>query len=208
MSQVTTTSKTSDLRSIITSDRNKKRQGLTAQRAADRLSKSIQGKTTKPMKGFEQFYLASDHGEIISMRRGSVLRAHIGSSGYLSVILCGLYSRRQASVHTFIAETFLGIPPTPKHEVNHINGTKTDNRVANLEWVSRPSNIQHAYRGNLIPSGQNSHLCTKLNESKVRRILALKGKLSQSQIAEQFNISQTFVGKIHRRIKWQNIQIP
>jgi hypothetical protein len=188
--------------------RNKKRRDLTAQKAADLLAANTQNKIVKPVNGFERFYLATDQGEIISLRNGHVLRAGMCNAGYLGITLCGNDMSRQASVHTFIAETFLGHAPTPKHEANHINGDKLDNRPVNLEWVSRPENIQHAYRTGLIPRGDKSHLCTKLDESKVRQILALKGSASQSEIARQFNISQTYVGKIHRRIKWQHIKTP
>lgn len=65
---------------------------------------------------------------------------------------------------------------------------QTNERVAELDAVSK----------SLV-----NHLNTKLNEDQVREIRKLKGSLSQSQIAKQFGISQTFVGRIHNRKKWR-----
>lgn len=46
-------------------------------------------------------------------------------------------------VHRLIAESFLPLQED-KLEVNHINEVKTDNRLENLEWVSRDQNVQHS----------------------------------------------------------------
>jgi hypothetical protein len=41
------------------------------------------------------------------------------------------------SVHRVLAEVFLGLDPSSKMEVNHINGDKLDNRLENLQVLTR-----------------------------------------------------------------------
>ncbi|MBE7504296.1 MAG: HNH endonuclease [Verrucomicrobiales bacterium] len=46
--------------------------------------------------------------------------------------------------HRVIAETFLDKPQTDRGlVVNHINKNRADNRVCNLEWVTRSENARH-----------------------------------------------------------------
>jgi hypothetical protein len=60
--------------------------------------------------------------------------------GYLYVSLRrGSKSVRRA-VHTLVCEVFHGPRPTPKHEVRHLNGDPTDNRVENLRWGTKSEN--------------------------------------------------------------------
>lgn len=50
------------------------------------------------------------------------------------------------AVHRLVALTFL---TNRRETVNHKNGIKTDNRLCNLEWVTRTENQLHAVRTGL-----------------------------------------------------------
>ncbi|MBJ2228543.1 HNH endonuclease [Pseudomonas simiae] len=69
--------------------------------------------------------------------------------GYLSVHL----ARKYVLVHRLVALTFIG--PSHLPQVNHLNGVKSDNRLANLEWCSISDNVRHAIDTGLIVYGKD-----------------------------------------------------
>ena len=52
--------------------------------------------------------------------------------------------RRGWLVHRAVAFSFHGVPPTPLHVVNHIDGDRQNNRISNLEYVTQGDNIRKA----------------------------------------------------------------
>jgi len=106
-------------------------------------------------------------------------------------------------VHHLVARAF--IPnPEGKPQVNHKNGTKTDNRASNLEWVTSSENNSHAYRTGLNYKGEDSHLA-KLSEGEAREILSLRGVFLQKELAVRFNVSPSTVSGIHNRTSWKHL---
>lgn len=88
-------------------------------------------------------YIAFPSGDIVN-HCGILVKGMVDSSGYSEVLLNGHLYRR----HRVIAEAFLE-QVDGKTYVNHINGVKTDNRIENLEWVTRSENTLHAYNTGL-----------------------------------------------------------
>lgn len=109
----------------------------------------------KPVKGNEDTHEVSNYGNLRSkshnvLNRGSGYRYDIegkplkttqAGNGYMVVNI----KRSTLYVHRLVAEAFIGDIPA-KMDINHKNGDRTDNRVDNLEIVTRRENISHSYK--------------------------------------------------------------
>jgi hypothetical protein len=118
------------------------------------------------VEGFPNYFISAN-GIVYSVMQKTKAFLHGGmypvlpkehNRGYWEVGLFykddnGKRARKWHRVHRLVADAFIPKPlPTYKEngeenilEVNHRNGNKKDNRVENLEWVTRLENITHAY---------------------------------------------------------------
>jgi hypothetical protein len=117
---------------------------------------------TKPVKNFEGLYTVSDDGRVFSVERQVNVNGHakqkaktikakelgirIDIRGYSFVTLCKDGVSKKYRVHRILMESFCPVNNSNSLDVNHKNGIKTDNRVANLEWLTRSQNLVHRYK--------------------------------------------------------------
>lgn len=127
---------------------------------------------------FLPFYEVSNLGNIRSLdrvsngslRRGKLLRQHIGSRDYLMLMLSAGGASKLFNVHRIVALAFI---PNPNGlpQVNHIDLVKTNNIATNLEWVSALGNYLHAAKG-----GALSNFLRTISDEDVLKIRAMKGR--------------------------------
>jgi hypothetical protein len=102
----------------------------------------------KDIAGYEGQYAITKDGRVWSHKRQSFLRTQTMKTGYLRVGLRDTndgQARKMFLVHRLVALTYIE-NQEKKLEVNHLNGTRYDNRVENLEWATRSENNLHAWR--------------------------------------------------------------
>ncbi|HCM64764.1 HNH endonuclease [Morganella morganii] len=143
---------------------------------------------------FGESYEVSNLGRIRSVDRyttgsakkmkikGKLLKPRVRRDGYLTVNFSFNSHGSQFAVHRLIALTFInnaaGLP-----YVNHKNGIKTDNRVANLEWVTPKGNIRHAISIGLIQVARGADNTQfkgtiRATDKKTRTTTEFRGKKS------------------------------
>jgi hypothetical protein len=98
-------------------------------------------------------------------------------------------------VHRLMAEAFLP-KPSPKHtDVRHINGVKTDNRLENIEWVTRSENM--------LKANENMQVSRRRVVTDLPTVFAIRYEsevygVPASTLAKQYGRSTTSVKKIIR----------
>lgn len=93
----------------------------------------------KDIKGYPGYQI-SNLGRIWSSKSNKYLSPVPNNIGYLQIKMIAANGKRKNElVHRLVALMFID-NPQGKPEVNHINHQKNDNRVENLEWVTKSEN--------------------------------------------------------------------
>lgn len=103
---------------------------------------------TESIPGYAGRYEATKDGRIYSLKYQRFLTKTI-KNGYEYVCLCVNKKKRYYRVHRLIALTFI---PNPDNlpEIDHINGNPRDNRICNLQWVTRKANQNNSITRNRL----------------------------------------------------------
>ena len=113
------------------------------------------------------------------------------------------------SIHRIVACTFI-----ENHnnilEVNHKDGNKLNNRVDNLEWITKSENIKHAFniglkssKGVSMPKELNPNSKFTIEEIKNIREKRKNGMKLQD-LADEYNSNISYICKICKNKYWIN----
>jgi hypothetical protein len=168
----------------------------------------------KEISGSDGNYLVSNLGRVKSNSR--TVRTYYGNritnerirkpqnhnNGYLFVALPKPIG--QKLIHRLVANEFL----TNEHKkefVNHINGIKTDNRVDNLEWVTRIENEKHAFDTGLKKSYGEYSNSSKLKNWQVFYIKNCGKSIDSKILAQKFKVNRATIQRILNGKIWLHI---
>lgn len=111
---------------------------------------------------------------------------------------------RDVYIHRAVLTAFVGECPDG-YEADHINCDRTDNRLANLQWVPVVRNRKLVKeRGRQVYG--SAHGLTKFDEKDVPVIRQrLANGESQSLVAKSYGVSQTAISRLARGETWKEV---
>lgn len=150
-------------------------------------------------------YFVSSEGRVASNKR-SPWRILVGgfAKGYRKIDMLKNGVQHSVTVHSLVAEAFIGPRPSPKHQVNHKNGVKTDNRAINFEYVTCKENIRHSLDvlGKKRAHGEKIG-SAKITEAEVREIRVRRARgETLASIAADYGVCIMTISHIATRKTW------
>ena len=161
----------------------------------------------KDIQGFEGRYTISNLGIVRSLLTGKIMKPYVTKFGYARVNLRIAHSRDYKSyfVHRLVASAFLENKDNLA-EVNHKDCNRLNNKVDNLEWMSKEDNIRYSFtHGNASNKGlKNPNAKLDLNDIKAIRSLKATNRFYDTQIAKLFRVSSSTINKIVNNEIWSD----
>lgn len=119
------------------------------------------------INGEQWNYDVSNSGLVRNSTNKKIIALQIDRKGYHRVTLWNKGNKKLLRVHRLVAEAFI---PNPNilETVNHKNENKADNRVENLEWMSREDNLRYGTRTERMAKTNNKKvMAISLKDTKV-----------------------------------------
>ena len=168
-----------------------------------------------PVAGAPYYYVTPD-GRLLSTHRADRLGAKAGElhevrggvakNGYVVVRLKwedGKYRTR--TIHSLIADAFLGPRPPWHQEIRHLDGNKRNNTASNLAWGTIADNQGDPDAVAKRRRGDASNLA-KLTASQARDARRMRAEgVSAREIAARFGVSVQAITHIIAGRSWRHL---
>ena len=152
-------------------------------------------------------YKVQEDGKIWKKDGIGYLSPGMGHKGYPHVNLYYDSRPHTMTVHRVMSLVFMGERPEG-HEVNHKNGIRDDNRLCNLEYLTKSQNNQLSYdSGRRNVRGARNANC-KITESQVIHVCKIleKGDYKTTvEVAKITGVPKHTVRAIRARRQWVDI---
>jgi len=172
--------------------------------------KDLPNEEWRDVVGYEGLYQVSNYGRVKSFHKDKIkiLKFGVGIGGYLRVVLCKDFKKKNRFVHVLVAQAFIPNPEN-KPEVNHDDGNKFNCHVSNLFWATSSENKKHAVEHGLMKSGCE-HFRAKFTAEQVREIRrdCVPGDPERGfrAFAEKFNVTHRIIRDAYYRISYKDVE--
>jgi hypothetical protein len=172
-----------------------------------------------PVVGYEGFYEVSNRGQVRSVYRrvrcddnrergvpAKVLTpAYIDGYAYVSLNATSIGKRKSEAVHRIVAPAFLGKRPSAKHQINHKNSIRSDNRAENLEWVTAEENSHHARDKGRLVHGEAHHFAVLSRENVEDIHRRTQAGERRQALADEYGVSYCTIDAILAGRVWKHL---
>ena len=149
-------------------------------------------------------YKISNYGKVIN-KHGKVLSTKADKHGYICTSITDYGGKRIKGMHRIVATVFI---PNPKNlpEVNHLDGVKANNRIDNLEWITKEGNQKHEARVLQQRGGENNYQSI-LTEEDVLAIydLCKNSNMKYKDIAKNYGVIPQEINRIASATCWRHL---
>lgn len=111
----------------------------------------------RKIPGYGNRYSASSEGRIRNDKTGRIMKTQLNGNGQEFLTLSCFGKRYQCRVSRLVLRAFYGEPESDEFEAAHLDGNYLNNRLDNLQWMTRRDSINLAFaRGTRVPRSRRA----------------------------------------------------